>query len=75
MYMKKCFTPVELQVCNFFNSGKRQGPSIRAGAPFRINKVLNTPGRAAQSVARPTQEPEVPGSIPGPATYFRFSFR
>ena len=22
-----------------------------------------------------TQEPEVPGSIPGPATYFSFSFR
>ena len=31
------------------------------------------PGRVAQSVARLTQEPEVPGSIPGPATYFRFS--
>ena len=28
------------------------------------------PGRVAQSVARLTQEPEVPGSIPGPATYF-----
>ena len=32
-------------------------------------------GRVAQSVAHLTQEPEVPGSIPGPATYFRFSFR
>ena len=31
------------------------------------------PGRVAQSVARLTEEPEVPGSIPGPATYFRFS--
>ena len=28
-----------------------------------------------QSEARLTLEPEVPGSIPGPATYFRFSFR
>ena len=27
------------------------------------------------SVAHLTQEPEVPGSIPGPATYYRFSFR
>ena len=26
--------------------------------------------RVAQSVARLTHEPEVPGSIPGPATYF-----
>ena len=33
------------------------------------------PGRVAQSVARLTQEPEVPVSIPGPATYFHFSFR
>ena len=31
-------------------------------------------GHVAQSVARLTHEPEVPGSIPGPATYFRFSF-
>ena len=34
-----------------------------------------SPGRVAQWVARLTQEPEVPGSIPGLATYFRFSFR
>ena len=33
------------------------------------------PGRVAQSVARLTQEPEVPDSIPGPATVFRLSFR
>ena len=33
------------------------------------------PDRVAQSTARLTHEPEVPGSIPGPATYFRFSFR
>ena len=32
-------------------------------------------GRVAQSVARLTQEAEVKGSIPGPATYFHFSFR
>ena len=31
------------------------------------------PGRVAQSVARLTQEPEILGSIPNPATYFRFS--
>ena len=30
------------------------------------------PGRVAQSVARLTQELEVPGSILGPATYFPF---
>ena len=32
------------------------------------------PGDVAQSVAPLTQEPEVPSLIPGPATYFRFSF-
>ena len=36
---------------------------------------FHKPGRVAQSVARLTLEPEVSGSIPGPATYFRFSFR
>ena len=36
---------------------------------------LKETDRVALSVARETQEPEVPGSIPGPATYFRFSFR
>ena len=30
------------------------------------------PGRVPQLVARQAQEPDVPGSIPGPATYFRF---
>ena len=33
------------------------------------------PGCIAQSVACLTQEPEVPGSTPSPATYFCFSFR
>ena len=37
--------------------------------------VLHWPGRVALSVARLTLEKaRVPGSIPGPVTYFRFSF-
>ena len=32
------------------------------------------PGCVGQWVARLTQEPEVPGSIPCPPTYFRLSF-
>ena len=32
-------------------------------------------GSIVQLVSHPTREPEVLGSIPGPATYFRFSFR
>ena len=34
-----------------------------------------TPGRVAQSVGHLTRKSEVLGSIPGLATYFRFSFR
>ena len=33
------------------------------------------PGRVAQSVGHPTRKSGVLGSIPGLATYFRFSFR
>ena len=34
-----------------------------------------SPGRVAQSVGHLTRKSEVLGSIPGLATYFRFSFR
>ena len=33
------------------------------------------PGRVAQSIGHLTRKSGVLGSIPGPATYFRFSFR
>ena len=36
---------------------------------------LLAPGRVAQSVGRLTRKSGVLGSIPGLATYFRFSFR
>ena len=35
---------------------------------------LQMPRHVAQSMARLTNESEVPGSIPGPATYFCISF-
>ena len=35
--------------------------------------IVEELGCAAQSAARLTQKPEAPGSIPGPATYLRFS--
>ena len=37
--------------------------------------LISRPGCVAQSVAPLTQEPEVPGLKPSPATYFCFSFR
>ena len=40
------------------------------GRPFSLE-----PGRVAQSVGHPTRKSGVLGSIPGLATYFRFSFR
>ena len=39
------------------------------------NVIGKWSGRIEQSVVRLTQKPDVPGSIPGPATYFRFFFR
>ena len=36
---------------------------------------IHEPGREAQSVGHLTRKSEVLGSIPGLATYFRFSFR
>ena len=40
---------------------------------YKINIYL--PGRVAQSVGHLTRKSGVLGSIPGRATYFRFSFR
>ena len=42
---------------------------------IHISFPHHEPSRVAQSVAHLTQEPKVPGPIPGPAAYFRFSFR
>ena len=42
---------------------------------FRLSTFINWPGRVAQSVGHPTHKSGVLGSIPGLATYFRFSFR
>ena len=44
---------------------------------FSATKVPSTvsPGRVAQSVGHLIRKSEVLGSIPGLATYFRFSFR
>ena len=41
---------------------------------FMVSEI-NMPGRVAQSVGHPTHKSGVLGSIPGLATYFRFSFR
>ena len=46
------------------------------GHPIPLNKgVLTFKGRVAQSVGHLTRKSGVLGSIPGLATYFRFSFR
>ena len=44
--------------------------------PFlRQDQIKENAGRVAQSVGHPTRKSGVLGSIPGLATYFRFSFR
>ena len=45
----------------------------RIGVKIYINELW--PGRVAQSVGHLTRKSGVLGSIPGLATYFRFSFR
>ena len=54
-------------------------PCVPALNSHKTKHNSDLPGRVALSVvlslARLTQESEVRGSIPGPATYFRFSFR
>ena len=42
---------------------------------FAGGSAMVVPGRVAQSVGHLTLKSGVLGSIPGPATYFRFSFR
>ena len=54
--------------------------SIPGRSENLFNKVsyhfdMNEPGRVAQSVGHLTRKSGVLGSIPGLATYFRFSFR
>ena len=42
---------------------------------YFFGTVVFSPGRVAQSVGHLTRKSGVLGSIPGLATYFRFSFR
>ena len=57
---------------------KRGGAGVQP-PPLNLTGVptypLHPPGRVAQSVGHPTHKSGVLGSIPGLATYFRFSFR
>ena len=49
--------------------------ACQASKGKKILLVHLLPGRVAQSVGRLTRKSGVLGSIPGLATYFRFSFR
>ena len=49
--------------------------SLNMDGSVRINNGTNWPGRVAQSAGHLTRKSGVLGSIPGLATYFRFSFR
>ena len=48
---------------------------LRQTACLVVNPIEVRPGRVAQSVGHLTRKSGVLGSIPGLATYFRFSFR
>ena len=47
----------------------------RVSISYRLFYLYYQPGRVAQSVGHLTRKSGVLGSIPGLATYFRFSFR
>ena len=48
---------------------------ITNGCTSMSKPIITWPGREAQSVGHLTRKSGVLGSIPGRATYFRFSFR
>ena len=48
---------------------------LQSSVLYISNTVPQKPGRVAQSVGHLTRNSGVLGSIPGLATYFRFSFR
>ena len=59
---------------------KEPNLGISPGIPSNLNTNIfyyteHTPGRVAQSVGHLTRKSGVLGSIPGLASYFRFSFR
>ena len=66
-----------LYICKKFRNNICYGFNIFYGL-INIERTIfpdNVPGRVAQSVGHLTRKSGVLGSIPGLATYFRFSFR
>ena len=57
-------------------SRSRHGTKTEFNLEFQFGKSNNSkPGRVAQSVGHLTRKSGILGSIPGLATYLRFSFR
>ena len=69
-----CTMISSVELANYGVSYAKDWVSVNCGT-IPYNLTVMKPGHVAQLVASLTQEPEVTGSIPGPATYFRFSFR
>ena len=79
--------PKQQTVSNEVNTKMQPSTQCRACGTINIPKYVNIflstnpttfilrPGRVAQSVGHLTRKSGVLGSIPGLATYFRFSFR
>ena len=69
----KCILPVHFCSITALNGLVKNAKKMTKNN-FRILKK-NTPSRVAQSVGHLTRKSGVLGSIPGLATYFRFTFR
>ena len=67
------------KTCLFFGNhcslGSQSCLKHLAKCANEVELVSKVPGRVAQSVGHLTRKSGVLGSIPGLATYFRFSFR
>ena len=60
---------------SFINGSKTQRCTATVPCLYTVSFNRERPGRVAQSVGHLTRKSGVLGSIPGLATYFRFSFR
>ena len=67
--------PVKTFTCSYLRTKCLPWFRCKIYCNIYISKTFSPPGRVAQSVGHLTHKSGVLGSIPGLATYFRFSFR
>ena len=69
------FSALDIIMCLVHVTPVRLFCKYSHGTHTHLGMIFAMPGRVAQSVGHLTRKSGVLGSIPGLATYFRFSFR